>query len=235
MTTSLTPDNQSMYENLMTLPLFKGVSRERISEIVGKVPLSFLKYLPGEKVMDSGEPCKGLKFVLKGSVRLTLRNTTDRLRVQQTLESPAVISPDFLFGRDTSYPSSGVAIDTVSIMQIEKKDFIELLRDDEIVTYNYLNILSTNAQKAVNGVLALTAGSLEERIAFWIIALTQLSGKDIVLQAKHRDLYTLFGVQRSSFIAALDSLKAKGIITYTPTEIHVVSRRELRAILIDRL
>lgn len=235
MTTALTPDSQSMYENLMTLPLFKGVSRERISEIVGKVPLSFLKYLPGEKVMDSGDPCTGLKFVLKGSVRLTLRNATDRLRVQQTLEGPAVISPDFLFGRDTTYPSMGMAIDTVSIMQIEKKDFIELLRDDEIVTYNYLNILSTNAQKAVNGVLALTAGSLEERIAFWIIALTQLSGKDIVLQAKQRDLYTLFGVQRSSFIVALDTLKAKGIITYTSTEIHVVSRRELRAILINRL
>lgn len=235
MTTSLTSKTQSMYENLMTLPLFKGVSRERISEIVGKVPLSFIKYRPGDKVMDSGDPCSGLLFVLNGSVRLTLSNATDRLRILQTLEGPAVISPDFLFGRDTSYPSTGEAISPVSIIRIEKKDFIELLRDDEIVTYNYLNILSTNAQKAVNGVLALTAGSLEERIAFWIIALTQLSGKDIVLQAKHRDLYTLFGVQRSSFLAALESLKARGIITYTPTEIHVVSRRELRAILINRL
>lgn len=232
MTTSLTPEPQTMYESLMTLPLFKGVSHERLSEIVGKIPLAFLKYMPGEKVMDSGDPCTGLKFVLKGSVRLSLHNVNDRLRIQQTLEGPAVISPDFLFGRDTNYPSTGTAIDTVSIIQIEKKDFLELLRVDEIVMYNYLNILSTNAQKSVNGVLALTAGSLEERIAFWIIALTQLSGKDIVLQAKHRDLYTLFGVQRSSFIAALDTLKAKGIIEYTPNEIHVLSRRELRSLLI---
>lgn len=232
MTTSLTPEPQTMYESLMTLPLFKGVSHERLSEIVGKIPLAFLKYMPGEKVMDSGDPCTGLKFVLKGSVRLSLHNVNDRLRIQQTLEGPAVISPDFLFGRDTNYPSTGTAIDTVSIIQIEKKDFLELLRVDEIVMYNYLNILSTNAQKSVNGVLALTAGSLEERIAFWIIALTQLSGKDIVLQAKHRDLYTLFGVQRSSFIAALDALKAKGIIEYTPNEIHVLSRRELRSLLI---
>ncbi|MDE5749858.1 MAG: Crp/Fnr family transcriptional regulator [Duncaniella sp.] len=232
MTTSLTPEPQTMYESLMTLPLFKGVSHERLSEIVGKIPLAFLKYMPGEKVMDSGDPCTGLKFVLKGSVRLSLRNVNDRLRIQQTLEGPAVISPDFLFGRDTNYPSTGTAIDTVSIIQIEKKDFLELLRVDEIVMYNYLNILSTNAQKSVNGVLALTAGSLEERIAFWIIALTQLSGKDIVLQAKHRDLYTLFGVQRSSFIAALETLKSKGIIEYTPNEIHVLSRRELRSLLI---
>lgn len=232
MTTSLTPEPQTMYESLMTLPLFKGVSHERLSEIVGKIPLAFLRYMPGEKIMDSGDPCTGMKFVLKGSVRLSLTNVNDRLRIKQTLEGPAVISPDFLFGRDTNYPSTGTAIDTVSIIQIEKKDFLELLRVEEIVMYNYLNILSTNAQKSVNGVLALTAGSLEERIAFWIIALTQLSGKDIVLQAKHRDLYTLFGVQRSSFIAALDTLKSKGIIDYTPNEIHVISRRELRALLI---
>ena len=36
----------SMYENLMTLPLFKGVSYNRVSEIVGKTRLGFLKYLP---------------------------------------------------------------------------------------------------------------------------------------------------------------------------------------------
>lgn len=223
---------KSMYENLMTLPLFKGISYSRLSEIVGNTRLAFLKYLPGEPMIKAGDPCSHIKFIISGHVRLTITNESDRVKVSQTLTSPAVISPDFLFGRNTQYPASATAIDTVSVMQIEKKDFIPLLQCDDVFLFNYLNILSTNAQKAVDGVLALTSGSLEERIAFWIIALTQMDSDDITLCAKQRDLYSLFGVQRSSFIAALDGMKERGILDYSSTEIRVRSRRALRSVLI---
>ena len=223
---------KSMYENLMTLPLFKGISYSRLSEIVGNTRLAFLKYLPGEPMIKAGDPCSHIKFIISGHVRLTITNESDRVKVSQTLTSPAVISPDFLFGRNTQYPASATAIDTVSVMQIETKAFIPLLQCDDVFLFNYLNILSTNAQKAVDGVLALTSGSLEERIAFWIIALTQMDSDDITLCAKQRDLYSLFGVQRSSFIAALDGMKARGILDYTSTEIRVRSRRALRSVLL---
>ena len=226
----MTPN--SMYENLMTLPLFKGISYARLSEIVGNTRLAFLKYLPGETMLTAGDPCTHIKFIISGKVRLTIRNESDRVRVSQTLTAPAVISPDFLFGRNTLYPVTATAIDTVSVMQIDKNDLIQLLQSDEIFLFNYLNILSTNAQKAVDGVLAITSGSLEERIAFWIIALTQMDSDEIVLTAKQRDLYSLFGVQRSSFIAALDSMHARGILDYSPNEIRVRSRRALRSILL---
>ena len=223
---------KSMYENLMTLPLFKGISYSRLSEIVGNTRLAFLKYLPGEPMIKAGDPCSHIKFIISGHVRLTITNESDRVKVSQTLTSPAVISPDFLFGRNTQYPASAKAIDTVSVKKKKKKDFIPLLQCDDVFLFNYLNILSTNAQKAVDGVLALTSGSLEERIAFWIIALTQMDSDDITLCAKQRDLYSLFGVQRSSFIAALDGMKARGILDYTSTEIRVRSRRALRSVLL---
>lgn len=222
----------SMYESLLTLPLFKGLSYTRLSEIVGNTRLAFLKYLPGETILTAGEPCSQIKFVIKGDVRLTISNSTDRFRVSQTLRAPALISPDFLFGRHTMYPGTAKAIDTVSIMQIDKADLIRLLQSDEIFIFNYLNMLSTNAQKAIDGIIALTSGSLEERIAYWIIALTQLGSDDIVLSARQRDLYTLFNVQRSSFIATLDSLKERGIIDYGTNEIRVLSRRALRSVLL---
>ena len=98
--------------------------------------------------------------------------------------------------------------------------------------YNYLNYISTNAQKAVDGVIALTSGSLEERIAFWIIALTQRDAVNITLSCRQRDMYTLFGVQRSSFISTLDSMKERGLIDYTSSEIRVISRRDLRSLLL---
>ena len=73
--------------------------------------------------------------------------------------------------------------------------------------------------------LALTTGSIEERIAFWIVALTQPSGRDISLECRQRDLYSFFGVQRGSFIATLDNMKKLGLLTYGPSKIDIISRR----------
>ena len=92
-----------------------------------------------------------------------------------------------------------------------------------------------NAQKSVSGVLALTTGSIEERIAFWIIALTQPSGKDIALECRQRDMYSFFGVQRSSFISTLDSMKERGLLKYDANKIDILNRRALIDLLESKL
>lgn len=222
----------SMYEILLELPLFKGASVARISEIVGKAKFHFLKYLPGERIIEAREECTHLKFIISGSVRVIASNTDGRFKVSQTLSAPDVICADFLFGRETRYPVDVHAVDTVAIVQVNKQDFLDILNLDRIFLFNYLNLVSVNAQKAVDGVLAVAAGALEERIAFWIIALTQPGGTDIRLQCRQRDLYSLFGVQRSSFLSTLGKMRDKGMIEYSNTEIRIISRRLLLDLLI---
>lgn len=225
----------SMFEILMELPLFKGVTRERMAETVGMSKFHFLKYLPGETVVDAGSPCTHIKFIISGSVRSKVVNPDARFKVSQTLIAPDVIAPDYLFGRATVYPCTVTAIEPTGILQIAKSDYIKILNSDEVFMFNYLNYLSMNAQKSVNGILALTTGSMEERIAFWIIALTQPTGKDIVLECRQRDLYSFFGVQRSSFMSTLDNMKSQGLLDYGPTRIEIVNRRSLLEILEARL
>ncbi len=220
-----------MYETLLGLPLFAGVSRQKISEVAGKNKLHFLKYAPDEQIITAGELCTHIKSIIAGSVRVTIESDDNRFRVSQTLSAPDIIAPDFFFGKTTNYPASVKAIDTVGILQIDKNDFLNIINSDPIFLFNYLNILSMNAQLSVEGVLALTSGSLEKRIAYWIVALTQSNGQDIVLQCRQRDMYTVFGVPRQSLICALDNMKSSGIIDYTAQEIQVLQRRELMNIL----
>lgn len=221
----------SMYDILMRLPLLSGVNRDKISEIVGMAKFHFLKYLPGETIVTAGETCSHIKFIISGKARLSISNGDGRFKVSQTLSAPDVIAPEFMFGKATQYPCSGVAVDTTGIVQISKSDYMKILNSDDIFLYNFMNILSKKAQKSIDGVLALTSGSLEERIAFWIVALTQRGGEDIALECRQRDLYALFGVQRTSFIATLEGMKARGIIDYDQNEIRVKSRRDLLEIL----
>lgn len=221
----------SMYEILMGLPLFHGVSYDKISEVVGSTKFHFLKYLDGQQVVGAGEPCTHIKFIISGSARMTIVNSDGRFKVSQTLTCPDVIAPDFLFGPATSYPCTVTAINSTGILQISKPDYVKILNSDPVFLFNFLNTLSMNAQKAIDGVLALTTGSLEERIAFWIVALTQRGGRDICLTCRQRDLYALFGVQRMSFLSTLEKMKSEGLIDYDHNEIHIHSRADMLRIL----
>ena len=185
----------TMYETLLSLPLFKGVSADKISEIIG------------------------------------ITNFDQRFRVSQTIAAPEVIAPDFFFGKTTSYPGTVTAKGDVGILELDKKDYLEIIISDRIFLFNFLNLLSMNAQLSVEGVLALTSGSLEMRIAYWIIALTDRTGSDIVMECRQRDMYTVFGVQRQSLIAALTRMRDDGLIDFTPNSIKVKDRRRLLELL----
>lgn len=218
----------SMFEQLMELPLFKGVSRQRLAQTVGDNKFNFLKFPPGETIIREGDSCSHITFVISGKVRSTTVNRSGRFAVSQTLSAPAVIAPDFLFGRFTNFPGDVVAIDSVGILQISKSDYIAMLNSDEIFLLNFLNMLSMNAQKAQKGVLALTNGEIDERIAFWIIALTQRGSTDIHLTCRRRDLCSLFGSARAVFESALADMKEKGLLlSYDNKEIVINNRDDL--------
>ena len=221
----------SMFELLMNLPLFRGVSRSRIAEVVGSAKFHFLKYPKGETVVRAGEECTHLAFVISGSVRSEISNSSKRFSVSQTLKAPSAIAPDFLFGRTTRYPGIVVALTDCSILKISKVDYIRILNADQVFMFNFLNTLSVNAQKALDGILALTSGGLDERIAFWIIALTQPGSEDIELTCKTRDLCNLFSVQRNVFDAACHEMEQRNLIRYSPRKIEIVDRREMLSLL----
>jgi len=221
----------SIYELLVSLPLMQGVSKAKLLDIVGKTKFHFLKFLPDEVITDINAPCSHVRFLLSGCVRSSITDREMKFQVSQTINAPAMLSPEYLFGKTPFSPAKVVAKDTAGILQIDKNDYLKMLYSDPAFLFNFLNVLSSSAQRSVEGLLAITSGNLEERIAYWIASLSQPKGTEIVLSCRQRDLYSLFGVQRSSLIAALESMKERGIINYTNTEIEVLSRPALIDIL----
>ena len=171
--------------------------------------------------------------MISGAVRTTIENSTGRFAVSQTLAAPAVIAPQFLFGRKTAYPGTAEAIEPTGILKISKNDYINILNSDHVFLFNFLNTLSVSAQTSMTGLMSLTSGSIDERIAYWIIALTQSGGKDIKLTCRKRDLCSLFGSQRATFESTLESMKERGLIDYTNKELSVLSRPGLLALLVN--
>lgn len=222
---------ESMYEKLMELPLFQGVSRDKLSELIEKTPFHFVKYKEGEQIVDVSDECTHIRFIITGDVRVDLSSSNRKVMVSETLSGPNVIGPDYLFGRNTFYPFKATALTDCGILQIVKSDFINILMSDNVFLFNMLNVLSRNSQKLTFGIMSLSSGSIEERLAFIITSLTQRGSKNIKLTYKQKDLCCILGVQRSSLMSALDRLSKDGIVDYTMSEISVNSREELLKIL----
>lgn len=223
----------SMYDVLLQLPIFQGVSRNKISELIEKMRFHFLKYPDGEKIVTSGEECNHLKFLISGEIKSELITQNEKMKISEKLQAPNVIAPEHLFGRDTYFPANLYAVGTVGIMQIEKASVVQMLQEEPIFLINLLNILSRRAQRTFESFTALSSNDLKERLAFWILSLTQQKSTDIRIICKQKDLYSFFGVQRSVFLSMLDSLKENEILDYDVKEITILDRSRLKELLLD--
>lgn len=99
----------SMYQQMMQLPLFQGVSTEKITALVEKLPFHFLKFRNGEQIFAAGDPCTHIKFIVSGQVRLEMPCNELRVSLLQTLSTPHVLAAEYLFGRETAYPYTAIA------------------------------------------------------------------------------------------------------------------------------
>lgn len=217
----------SMYELLMELPLFQGVSHSKISELIEKIKFNFLKYLNNENLIVVGDDCRQLKFLISGKARIDIYNRNKRIKVSETISAPNVIGAEYLFGRTTCYPYDVFAAPEAGVLQIEKSDYLKILNSDSVFLFNMLNYLSRNSQTPMEAVLSLTSGSVAERLAFWTTSLTYKGATDIVINSKHKDMYTMLGIQRSSFMSTLDQLKDAGYLDYTNSEIFINNRERM--------
>ena len=212
----------------MQLPLFHGVSAQQLSALVEKMPFHFLKFNDGERIIDEGDTCTHVRFVVSGKVRVSMRFTNLKVTIEQTLEAPNVLGPDYLFGLDTSYPFNVTAEGECGIMQLRKSDYVNIVQADKVFLFNILNYLSRNSQRFTAGVLAMKQGSVTERIALIVSILTTQLSSDITISFLQKDLCTLLGTQRTTLIHALDILKDEGIIDYTTTQITILNLSALR-------
>lgn len=222
---------ESMFEILMDLPLFQGVSREKLSELIEKTPFHFLKFADGDRIIEAGEQCTHVRFVISGEARLETTSQMRRVTVSETMSSPCVIGPEYLFGLETSYPFRVTAKGTCGILQITKADYVNILLSDKVFLFNVLNILSRKSQKSASNILAISSGSVAERLSYFILSLTHRGAKEIKLTFKQKDLCTILGTQRSSFISAIAKMKDDGVLDFNMSEITINDRQTLLDIL----
>lgn len=212
----------------MQLPVFQGISEDQLTEIIEKIPFSFSQYEPGQMIVQQGEACSDLTFVLSGTIRMLTPTFGHRVQILQEFEGPYTMPFYNLFGPETSHHDTVSAVTRVGIMQLDKSNFLRVLQQNPILLINVMNMLCTNAQKQHKAMDFSGESDPVLRLTSWMLAFTERMGMNVVLDAELSDWCDLLQTDEASFWRCVATLEGQRIVEVDGRKLKLLDRYALR-------
>lgn len=205
----------SMYEKIMNLPLFKGMSFEAINQFAAKTPLSFSKFKEGEVILNQDTVCNTVKCLMSGEVQKTTCLFNNQIEISEKLKDGIVIGIEHLFGLNTRYGFTVRALNDCSIMEFSKKIFFHWLQTDKIILVNYLNYLSLAAQKDVDIIKSSEVNNTEMLLKVVIDMIKNKKAQDVSFKLIDFNI-------KNKISSSLEFLVSKRIINQISTDTYQI-------------
>lgn len=201
-----------IYDKLLGLPLFQGMSSSDLQDVVTRVKFGFNKYSRNTVVVDEGDPCTGILFLLDGDVEMTTTSADHSFSITEFPVLPHAIEPERVFGLQQRYSQKYITKTQCNAMIVGKDDIVSLASEFMVFRLNLLNILSTNSQRLSRQIWKHTPAHTESRIVEFLRAHSSIpSGKKIV-HTKMQQLAYELNESRIDVSVALNKLHDEGKI-----------------------
>lgn len=153
-----------IYNNLLQLPLFLGISKNDISLIVAHTRFNFSTIRAGKDIVKEGDPCHELFFILNGKVEIKTVSDDGSYYVTEISEGPSVIQANRLFGLHQRYTRTYKALEDCKLISLDKKEVLRLSDQFVIFRINILNLLSMENQRYEHQPWKKVPQTLEDKI-----------------------------------------------------------------------
>ena len=210
-----------MFETLLNLPLFQGMSQADFNSLLQKIRLDFIRYTQGDLIISSGDHCGSLAFLINGSVESSRSGMDGRYTFSELIEAPFLLEPYSMFGRACSYQRTYTAASDCSFLMVDKQYIYTELGKYNICRMNLLNILSGKVQQFDSHIWGLNGMTLRERIIRFIKGLSDVQSGQKRLAIKMNDLAILMDATRLNVSRELNGLEADGLISLRRKEILI--------------
>ncbi|MBR6371403.1 MAG: Crp/Fnr family transcriptional regulator [Bacteroidaceae bacterium] len=208
-------------DTLKQLPLFQGMAADDFSTLLQKIRLDFVKYPPGSFICRTGDVCSHFTFLIGGTIESSRRGKADRFIFHERISSPHLIEPYSMFGATGSYRRDYNAVDTCSVLNVDKQYVYTEIGKYNICMMNLLNILSGRVQQADRHTWEIDECTLRHKIARFIYELSDIPYGEKRLSITMNDLAALMDATRLNVSRELNTLSADGIIALRRKEILI--------------
>ena len=216
-----------MYDTLLSLPLFQGMSQADFNSLLQKIRLDFVRYDEGSTIISTGDRCKCFAFLINGTLESSREGMEGSMSFMEQIDAPFLIEPYSMFGRVGSCQRTYTAVTPCSFLMVDKQYIYTELGKYNICRMNLLNILSGRVQQLDGHIWSLQGTDLRGRIIRFIKSLSDTQTGSKKLSIKMNDLATLMDATRLNVSRELNALEAQGFISLRRKEIIIPALENL--------
>lgn len=210
-----------MFDTLLSLPLFQGMTKSDFDSLLQKVKFDFARFEDGETVISSRESCSRFAFLLSGTVESTRTGDNGSFEFRETICMPCLIEPYSMFGRDNQYRRTYRTVGRASFLFIDKQYVYSEIGKYNICRMNLLNLLSGKVQRLDSEIWNIKGMELRERIICFLRNLADHHKGEKKLLIKMNDLAVLMDATRINVSRELNAMQDQGLIELSRGGIHI--------------
>ncbi len=221
------------YESLSQALLFKGIQTGEVRKIVENLPSRVKKFKTGSMIAQSGEFVTSLMIVTNGIVKGEMVDYAGRVIKIEDISAPGALAVAFLFGKINRFPVNVIAISDCEILIIELSDFLALMKRNDKILVNFLNMISNRSQFLSEKIKFLNFKTIKGKLAHFILQKSGTRGTTVTLELTQSDLADFFGVARPSVARAIGEMESEGLIEAKGKKIRILDRDRMAGLTID--
>lgn len=217
-----------LYDKLLELPLFIGISTDELADIVGQTKFGFYKLVGDKSLVSTDDKCTHLFFLMSGTLRVVSHADNYCYRIEEELSAPAVIQPEHLFGLMQRYTKDFTAQTDCSLLSLDKTEVLRLLDNYLIFRLNLLNSISMQAQRMSRIPWRQQPIDIRQQfVSFLRLRCLTQAGKK-VLRIRMEDLAIELHQSRLNVSRMLNTLQREGFLTMSRGIITIPQLETLR-------
>lgn len=216
-----------MFERLLQLPLFQGLSTHELSEVMAHVRLDFAQYHRGDEVVMQGEACRQLIYIISGDIAAEYRDKDGRFTLTEHLHDVKVIEPYNLFGMYQRYSRSYLFDTDGSTLSIDRSVVVQNLMNNHIIKINLLNIACNKYQQTQRLLCEFPDDTVRNKLIKFLLAHSTVNKGKKELRIKMTELADIIHETRLNVSIALNHLQQQGLLTLQRGGFTVENLQEL--------
>jgi CRP/FNR family cyclic AMP-dependent transcriptional regulator len=188
------------------------------------VARKIVEYRRSEKIYSQGDPAKGVKYIQKGGVKLSVVSEAGKEAVV------AVLGPGDFFGEGclAGQPvcmATATAITPTSILFIEKKEMIRVLQVERTFSDRFISHMLTRNIRIEEDLIDQLFNSSEKRLARTLLLLarygTESEPQKMLPKVSQEMLAEMIGTTRSRVNFFMNKFRTLGFIQYNNDGLQV--------------
>lgn len=213
---------ERLYETLLQIPLFQGITLYDFNNLIGKLKWNFNKYKMGETIVTAGQPCDNVICVLSGSTSFTSYSPRKIYSITEFTDQPYTVEPYSLYGLENTYDATYKAITEVTIGSFSKLSFLTVVNNFLICRLNVMNQLSSRTHYLYKSIwIDDPKQDFESKIIrFILLHLKNPEGRKII-KMKLYDLASIADISHVNTSLTVNKMQKAGLIKLGRMAINV--------------